>query len=69
LKAEQPDGLRYITLRFGNHFAHIAQIEGEGNPLREASAFAEFQREIADRCVEGPDPVDVEIVGHYRFAD
>ncbi len=70
LQAEQPDGLRYMTLRFGEtQFAHVAEIEGEMNPLRESSAFAEFQREIADRCVEGPNPVDVQIVGQYRFAD
>ncbi len=70
LNANDPGGVRYMTLRFGdNHFAHIAQIEGEGNPLSETPAFKEFQREIADRCVEGPNPVDATIVGHYRFAD
>jgi hypothetical protein len=68
LNASDPGGLRYMTLRFGeNHFAHIAQIDGESNPLRETAAFAEFQREIDDRCVEGPNPVDATIVGSYGF--
>ena len=68
LSGSSPDGLRYMTLRVGeNQFAHVAQVEGEVNPLRESAAFAEFQREINERCVTGPDPVEVTVVGQYGF--
>ena len=68
LNANDPGGLRYMTLRFGEtHFAHIAQIEGETNPLSDTPAFKLFQSEIGDRCVEGPNPVDAHIVGSYGF--
>lgn len=70
LNESDPGGVRYMTLRFDdNHFAHIAQIEGETNPLSETSAFPEFQKEINERCIEGegPNPVQAVIVGSYGF--
>ena len=69
LAATQPDGLRYATFRLsdGVSFVHVAEIEGDQNPLGETAAFVEFQREIADRCDEGPAAMDAEIVGNYRL--
>ena len=71
LDAERPDGLRYMTFRLadGVSFVHVASIEaldGE-NPLAATLAFGAFQREIADRCEEGPLVMDATVVGSYRF--
>ena len=53
LAASQPDGFRYLTVRLGDgvSFVHVAtHDDGSPNPLATTAAFAEFQREIADRC-------------------
>jgi hypothetical protein len=64
-----PEGLRYAALRLadGVSFVHVASIETPdgSNPLGAISAFAEFQREIADRCEEGPLVMDATVVGSY----
>jgi hypothetical protein len=66
-----PEGLRYATFRLddGVSFVHIASITtADGsNPLRAISAFAEFGREIADRCDEPPVVQDSQLVGSYGF--
>lgn len=71
LATEQPDGLRYATFRLadGVSFVHVAEVEtADGtNPLSRIAAFGEFQREIPDRLVEGPDVADATVVGSYRF--
>ena len=68
LNEKDPGGIRYATFRLadGVSFVHIAETEGDANPLFETSAFPEFQREIKDRCVEGPNPQDATLVGSYR---
>ena len=68
LNEKNPDGIRYATFRLadGVSFVHVAETEGDANPLAETTAFAEFQREIADRCVEGPNPQPATLVGSYR---
>jgi len=68
LAQDDPGGLRYATFRLadGVTFVHVATIEGEVNPLQKVSAFAEFQRDIASRCVEPPAVTDATIVGSYR---
>ena len=69
LAESRPDGLRYATFRLGDGtFVHIADIEGE-NPLAATAAFAEFQREIDDRCGpgDGPNPQPATLVGSYRL--
>ena len=70
LHAQQPDGLRYATFRLddGVSFIHFASIETDDgtNPLAATDAFKEFQKEIKDRCEEGPTPVDLHTVGAYR---
>jgi hypothetical protein len=71
LAATDPGGIRYATLRLGDGtFVHVADIEGDTNPLASTAAFAEFQREIADRCEDGdgPNPQEATVVGSYGFA-
>ena len=69
LARENPDGLRYATFRLadGVTFIHLSISEGEVNPLTQLSAFAEFQREIGERCVEAPRLLGASIVGSYHF--
>lgn len=67
LAATNPDGLRYATLRLADDtFVHIADIEGE-NPLAATEAFANFQADLGDRCIEGPNPQEATLVGSYGF--
>ena len=69
LAVEKPDGLRYATFRLadGVSFLHVAEVEGEVNPLFDSAAFGVFQRHIGDRTVEGPDTSDATLVSSYRF--
>ena len=70
LAETQPAGLRYATLRLDDGtFVHIAEVEGDENPLATTAAFAEFQRELGDRCAggEGPNPQPATVVGSYRL--
>jgi hypothetical protein len=66
-----PEGLRYATFRLddGVSFVHIASITtADGsNPLRAIAAFAEFGRDIAERCDEPPVVQDSQLVGSYGF--
>ena len=68
LQEADPGGLDYTTYRLadGVTFVHVAHLDSEVNPLAALPAFAEFQREIADRCVEQPAPAEATIVGSYR---
>ncbi len=70
LNAADPGGVRYATYRLADGtFLHIADVEADPNPLSNIGAFAEFQKEIADRCEpgEGPNPQPATLVGSYRF--
>jgi hypothetical protein len=71
LNAGAPEGLRYATFRLadGVSFVHVASVETEDgtNPLGATPAFAEFLRQIKDRCEEGPAASDATVVGSYRF--
>lgn len=70
LAATDPGGLRYATWRLADGtFVHIADIEGDENPLAATAAFAEFQKGIGDRCEEGegPNARPATLVGSYRL--
>jgi len=71
LDANRPDGLRYMTFRLADRvtFVHVASIETDDgeNPLAATAAFADFQREMADRCDEGPFVTEATVVGIYGF--
>ncbi len=68
LGERSPDGFRYATycLADGVSFVHVASLaEGHGNPLPTIEAFADFTRDIADRCDVPPDAQDAALVGSY----
>jgi hypothetical protein len=68
LKETRPGDLEYATYRLDDDvtFVHIARLPDTENPLASLPAFAEFQRELAERCVEQPAPSGATIVGSYR---
>ena len=70
LNAADPGGVRYATLRLADGtFLHIAEVAADPNPLSEIAAFAEFQKDIGERCEpgEGPNAQPATVVGSYRF--
>jgi hypothetical protein len=62
-----PGDFRYTTYRLadGVTFLHVAHFAGTGNPLVTLPAFAEFQRELPQRCDEQPAPSEATVVGSY----
>jgi hypothetical protein len=62
-----PGDFRYTTYQLadGVTFVHVANFAGSGNPLATLPAFAEFQRELGQRCDEPPAPSDATVVGSY----
>jgi hypothetical protein len=62
----EPPDFRYVTYRLGDgvSFVHVAH-HGEANPLASLPAFAEFQRELQQRCTEPPSPSEATVVGSY----
>jgi len=72
LAERRPDNFRYATFRLedGVSFVHVVTETDDGsNPvsLVDIPAFAEFQREIADRCAAQPVAQGATIVGSHRF--
>lgn len=71
LAERDPGGFRYATFRLadGVSFLHVASVDAEsgGSPLGGIAAFAEFTREIAERCDEPPVAQDARLVGSYGF--
>lgn len=65
----KPSGFAYATYRLddGVTFVHVARLDAEENPLSKLPAFAEFQRELKQRCVEQPDPRGATVVGSYGW--
>ena len=70
LAETDPGGVRYATFRLDDgSFLHIADVEGDENPLGSTAAFAKFQEGINDRCEDGlgPNPQPATLVGSYRL--
>jgi hypothetical protein len=71
LAERRPDGVRYMTVRMedGVTFIHIFMAEPDAapNPMARIAAFAEFQRELPQRCEEGPVAQAFTVVGSHRF--
>ena len=67
LAEARPRDFEYATYRLddGATFVHVARLPDSENPLATLPAFAEFQRELAARCVEQPDPKGATVVGRY----
>ncbi|MGD0454935.1 MAG: hypothetical protein ABSB69_15180 [Solirubrobacteraceae bacterium] len=63
----EPSDFQYATFRLadGVTFVHVAHLGTAENPLPALPAFAEFQRELAQRCVEQPAPSEATVVGSY----
>jgi len=72
LKAAQPDGVRYLTLRLEDdsfvHFVETAADDGT-SALPQLAAFKAFQSGIRDRCAEPPLIRGAKIVGNYRMLE
>lgn len=69
LDATRPEGVRYAAFRLddGTGFVHVATFaDPDVNPLPDQPAFQEFQRGIADRCVEQPVVSGATLIGSYR---
>jgi hypothetical protein len=71
LAARDPGDMRYATFRLadGVTFIHIFMTDSDDTPnsMGEIAAFAEFQRELAQRCVEQPAAQAATVVGSYRL--
>jgi hypothetical protein len=71
LKAAQPEGLRYMSLRLEDDtFIHFVESADDGaSPLQKLPAFAAFQNGIRERCAEPPVPKGATVVGNYRMLE
>jgi hypothetical protein len=71
LADRNPGGMRYATLRLedGVTFVHIFMTDSDDAPntMGDIAAFAEFQRELANRCIEQPIAHAAIVVGSYRL--
>ena len=72
LKAAQPEGLRYMSLRLEDdtfiHFVESAADDGS-SVLPKLASFGAFQNGIRERCVEPPLPKGATVVGNYRMLE
>jgi hypothetical protein len=68
LAREQPQGLRYTSLKLedGVSFVHLVESEPGSRPLTELEAFDAFRANLRDRCDEPPVRVDFTPVGVYE---
>src|SRR5438876_577769 len=66
--ADTPRDHEHATYRLGDGttFVDVARLPDTENPLVALPAFAEFQRERAERCVEQPAPAAAAVVASYR---
>ena len=71
LAAKDPGGVRYATLRLedGVSFVHIFLTDADDSPntLNTIGAFAEFLKDLPQRCEEQPVAQSATIVGSYRL--
>ena len=70
LKAAQPEGLRYVSLRLeDDSFIHVVETAADdgASPLPKLAAFAAFQSGIRERCAEPPLAKGATVVGNYRM--
>jgi hypothetical protein len=68
LRAEAPDGVRYLVLRLGDGtFLHFAAVEAGARSVTGLAAFQPFQAGIGERCSEKPHQAEAAIVGNYRM--
>jgi hypothetical protein len=70
LGARDPGGVHYATLRLADRvtFLHLFTTDSDdaANTLGGIAAFAEFLRDLPQRCAEAPVAQEVTVVGSYR---
>jgi hypothetical protein len=70
LGARDPGGVHYATFRMadGVTFLHLFTTDSDegAETLGSIAAFAEFQRDLPQRCAEAPVAQDIVVVGSYR---
>jgi len=72
LKAAQPDGTRYLSLRLEDDtFIHLVETTADdgSSALPKLPAFQAFQSGIRERCAEPPLVKGATIVGNYRMLE
>jgi len=73
LNSRNPGGVHYATLRLddGVTFMHLFTTDSDdaANTLGGIAAFAEFLRDLPQRCAEQPVAQPVKVVGSYRMFD
>ena len=72
LKAAEPAGLRYLSLRLEDDtFIHFVESTAEdgSSVLPKLAAFQAFQHGIRDRCAEPPLVRSVTVVGNYGMLE
>jgi len=71
LKAAQPEGVRYLSLRLDDDtFVHFVETgSGSGGAFPGLAAFKAFQNGIRERCIEPPLAGGATIVGNYRMLE
>jgi hypothetical protein len=68
LKATQPAGVRYLSLRLDDDsFVHFVETEDGAIALPSLDTFKAFQSGIRERCIEPPLVANVTVVGNYRM--
>jgi hypothetical protein len=71
LTARDPGGVHYTTLRLedGVTFLHLFTTDSDdaANTLGAIAAFADFLRDLPQRCAEPPIAQPVTVVGSYRM--
>ena len=66
LHSKAPAGLRYAVFRLPDDtFVHLASLEDGGTPLSSLDSFRAFQEDVRERCAEGPQPMEPQLVGNY----
>lgn len=50
-------------------FVHIAELDGEHNPLAELPGFRTFQEGIGERCDEPPPASALRAIGSFHLFD
>ena len=70
LKAANPAGVRYLSLRLDDDtFVHLVETESGDSALPNLAAFKAFQSGIRERCLEPPVLGSASVVGNYRMLD
>ena len=66
LHGKAPAGLRYAVFRLPDDtFVHLASLEDGSLPLSSLGSFRAFQKDVRERCAEGPQPLEPQLVGNY----